>query len=575
MSIPSQQTLQELRLPKPSAHPIRTPLKLLEIAPKTYVDTTVRVVMYRAREKEDELGRRPYIFGIAEDSTFKAPFICYKPYSFFQDSVFKFQNAYVHQLDDSSILLILTEYSRVEYLPEEDPRDYVWHPKIGRVTRPLGSCRVTLQGIVSSVHQSSGLVRRCEECSRVIFENDKACPSGHDKGWRWSVRISGRMSDETGSISTVFSQYLTCKLLGRPISEVLYMANVPDATSPENFNVESFQVKMPEELIINEAVVIEPDLFRQCKHLIVPDHRLSRIYCPKNVKVVSTQILEVKDRVLKWSDEADRELLKRMFEKALDLQIRKQTGLPRLHGIYLTEEPMPLYWAERAKLFLGFETNVSVNPEFLNVDAHPSTLIRESVLDYIQWRRSRGASVKGIEKTLMKWRQNVILAPNGTIGRLYRFIYQDAGDFLVPGFNVPIPEFWERVYEVKVKPEERPLLVVKPYNLDMELTYPPSCVFFDEQTIYLRSSVLKFINYKKSVLRRATVDIVLNALKGLSIGEHKVGIVGETKTRLDAQRLILHDIKEKLLGKMVRATGSVVEANNRLYFLPRAVSGVS
>jgi hypothetical protein len=573
MSNPPLQTLQELRLPEPSKPPGRAPLKLLETAPQTYVDTTVRVVMYRAREKEDELGSRPYIFGIAEDATFKAPFICYKPYPFFQDSVFKFHNAYIHLLNDNSILLILTEHSKIEYLTEEDPRDYVWQPKIGRISRPLGSCQVTLQGIVSSVYQSSGLVKRCEECNRVIF--NEACPSGHEKGWRWGIRISGRMSDETGSINTFFSQYLTCKLLGRPISEALYMANVPEGANSRDFNVESFQVGVPKELPINEAVVVEPDLFRQCKHVIVPDHKLSRIYCPKNVKVVSNQILEVKDRVLKWSNEGDRDLLKRIFEKALDFQVRKRTGLPKLHGIYLTEEPMPLYWAERAKLFLGFETNVSVNPNFLNVDVYPNALVRESVLDYIQWRRDRGASVKGIEKTLTKWRQNVILAPNGTIGRLCRFIYQDAGDFLVPGFNASLPEFWENVYDVKVKPGERPLLVVKPYSLDVELTYPPSCVFMDEQTIFLRSSVLGFIDYKKSTLRRTAPAIVLNALKDLKIGEYRVEVDGETKTRLDAQRLILHDIKEKLLGRMVKATGSVIQANNSLYFLPKTVSGVS
>ena len=216
-----------------------------------------------------------------------------------------------------------------------------------------------------------------------------------------------------------------------------------------------------------------------------------------------------------------------------------------------------------------------MSPNFLNVDVYPSALVRESVLDYIQWRRDRGASAKGVEKALTKWRQSVILAPNGTIGRVCRFIYQDAGDFLVPGFNASLPEFWENVYDVKVKPEERPLLVVKPYSLDVELTYPPSYVFMDEQTIFLRSSVLGFIDYKKSTLRRTAPAIVLNALKDLKIGEYRVEVDGETKTRLDAQRLILHDIKEKLLGRMVKATGSVIQANNSLYFLPKTVSGVS
>lgn len=209
-------------------------VKLSELKPKTYVNTIVRVTYIKSREKRDELGRRPYIFGIAEDSTFKVPFLCYKPYSlFFKDSVFEFRNAYVHEFKDHSLLLVLTEYSKINYVPEEPIEDYLWQPKIGDIRRPLGYCRVTLEGIVSKVYRSSGLVKRCEKCSRVIF--DDSCLACNGTNWYWSLRINSRLSDESGSINTVFPEHLTCRLLGRSISEILFTAQVPNSIKQKNF----------------------------------------------------------------------------------------------------------------------------------------------------------------------------------------------------------------------------------------------------------------------------------------------------------------------------------------------------
>ena len=57
--------------------------------PRTYSTVKARVVIIKCKQKEDELGKRNYIFGICEDATFRLPFICYKPYSlFFHDPVF-------------------------------------------------------------------------------------------------------------------------------------------------------------------------------------------------------------------------------------------------------------------------------------------------------------------------------------------------------------------------------------------------------------------------------------------------------------------------------------------------------
>lgn len=90
LAIKEQRTYPPLNsIPKPP-EATRTCLSLIDLKTNTYIDTIVRVTRIKTKEKEDELGKRPYVFGIAEDSTFRTPFMCYKPYrSFFQDRIFK------------------------------------------------------------------------------------------------------------------------------------------------------------------------------------------------------------------------------------------------------------------------------------------------------------------------------------------------------------------------------------------------------------------------------------------------------------------------------------------------------
>jgi len=563
--------LQEL--PQPSAA-TNLLTNLSDLKPGRYANTVVRVILIKSREREDELGKRPYIFGICEDSTFKVPFICYKPYQmFFKDSVFRFENSYVHEFEDHSLLLVLTEYSHIEYLPEEAAEDYLWQPKIGRIHRPLGFCRVTLEGVISKVYRSSGLVKRCETCGRVIY--DDTCPFCRKGKWDWNVRISSKLSDETGSINTIFSQYLTCKILERPVSEILCIANVPEKVYGQDFKIATFKVKPFDDWTIRESTVTDPALFRQCMKLIVPDNECCKIYTPQKVSVVSKEILAVKERILKYSTEEDRIILTKILEKALDLEIRNRTNLPKIHGIYLVEEPTPLFCAERAKLYLGFELYVSATEDFIQVEFHPNGLIRENVLDYIKWRRERGASAKSIKNALTTWKKNAILAPNGTIGAIGEVLFEEAGGFYVPTLDVSLPQFWKTAHDIDVKPDEKPLLVVKPYSLDVQLTYPPSCVFFDEQSLYMKSSVLNFVKYKKSGLINDVFQLARSIMRDLEVDGLKVETIGDADLRADAKRMILNDIKEKLLGKRVKATGSIAQAGDHLYFFPKTITGIS
>ena len=65
----------------------------------------------------------------------------------------------------------------------------------------------------------------------------------------------------------------------------------------------------------------------------------------------------------KLSNIEDRKIIRRLIEKALDIGIRKVTGMRKMQGIYLLEEPVPLYRCEQAKLYLGFSIQVSMREE--------------------------------------------------------------------------------------------------------------------------------------------------------------------------------------------------------------------
>ncbi|MFZ0220388.1 MAG: hypothetical protein WAM42_01675, partial [Candidatus Nitrosopolaris sp.] len=47
-------------------------------------------------------------------------------------------------------------------------------------------------------------------------------------------------------------------------------------------------------------------------------------------------------------------IIRRLIEKALEISIKKVTEKNKMHGIFLLDEPIPLYRCERARLYNGF-----------------------------------------------------------------------------------------------------------------------------------------------------------------------------------------------------------------------------
>jgi hypothetical protein len=79
-----------------------------------------------------------------------------------RNSIYKFYSAYVHEFEDKSVLLVITEHTKIEPKNIEDYREFVWTPKIESIERPVH--HIGLQGVITTIHSNSGLVRRCNKC---------------------------------------------------------------------------------------------------------------------------------------------------------------------------------------------------------------------------------------------------------------------------------------------------------------------------------------------------------------------------------------------------------------------------
>jgi hypothetical protein len=370
----------------------------------------------------------------------------------------------------------------------------------------------------------------------------------------------------------VFSQYLACKLLGRTIGEVLQLTEGSPAY-PYGPIPESFAFQIPDQVEVIEAYAEDPDEFHSAKSPVVVDLNESRIIYPNNLAPRATFGAETKK--LDLSRPEDRRDLVRLAEKIIQIRIRRITGLPKVNGLYLTEDPIPLYRCESAKLHVGFKLRLRITEDRqLFLDASPCAEAFESVLDYVGWRRRRGASTSATKNTVLNYRKNVVFTPSGELGCIVDLQFKKAAEFIVPAYDLSLPDFWRKVHDIEVDAEERPLVVLKSYRFDLELTFPPSCVFFDKHSLRLGYGTQRFIERKRQQARENTRKILSEALGDLTIGDYRLQALQPRSARTDARDLLLGDIREKLLGRTVKATGSVIEANNRLYFVPRRVEGV-
>src|ERR687895_398309 len=234
-------------LPLPSQEPRIADVTLSELVPGRYVSTTTRVVYLRAIEKQDSLGSKMIFSGILEDAAFKVPFVSHRiSYPLIRNCVYKFQSAYVHEFpSEKSLLLVITEYTKINPKDIEDYREYIWKPTVDSIKRPVKS--VTLQGVITTVHGNSGLIKRCNKCKSIFY--DDSCPNKcpKEEGWGWDLRVSCKLYDGSGSIKMILTKDIASKVLQRNLAELVLLASSKMRSLPSN-NSSSIQLPPSSEI---------------------------------------------------------------------------------------------------------------------------------------------------------------------------------------------------------------------------------------------------------------------------------------------------------------------------------------
>jgi hypothetical protein len=595
---PDPQTLPEAPTPSSSQQP-RPPVALSELIPGKYISTTARIVYLKTIERHDALGSKMLFSGIVEDSTFKVPFISHRiSHPLIRNSVYRFNSAYVHEFpSDKSLLLVVTEHTMIDSENVKDYRDFIWKPKIESIRRPVRS--VTLQGVITTIHGNSGLIKRCNKCKSIIYD---FCPNKclEKEGWGWDLRVSSRLYDGSGSIKMVLTKDTASKVLCRNLSELILLASQGNTKSPiqnhnNNNNSNQFQlqptsvvtIRIPDIIEVIEAVTENiSSSYKSNGKLIVTDGRSLVYFPPLEEKEESkgleeeenTKFSESVKRPLKTSDAQDRQIIKRLIEKALDISIKKATGMRMMQGIYLLEEPIPLYRCEWAKLYLGFSVELNLREDDTGtkatVELTPQAYVRESVLDYVKLRRERGASANAIVRNLLTYRNKVVVAPSGNYGGVVDVVTRRADSQPVSEADSRnLVEFWKQIYGIDISPDEIPLLKVKMMNSENIFTYPPSTCFFGADSLPIQANVQTFIENKKYNLKAKMDDVITKAIttqqQDLKIGSAKLELEGLITSRhVDVQSQLLNEIKEKLFGRSVTAKGSIMFVHDQLWFFP-------
>ena len=356
-----------------------------------------------------------------------------------------------------------------------------------------------------------------------------------------------------------------------------------------------FTIKVPDSIDIIEAVTennILSSSYRSSEKLIVTDGR-NLVYFPQNEEN-EQKFSESFKRPLKTFDAEDKKIIKRLVEKALDINLRKATGKRMMQGIYLLEEPISLYRCERAKLYLGFSVRLNIKENEKEqqdngaatvtttttaavIETTPQAHVRESVLDYIKMRRERGASANAIVRNLLTYRNKVVVAPSGNYGSIVDVIIRKAETQLVSDTDKRnLVEFWKQIYDIDISADEIPLLKVKMMNSENIFTYPPSMCFFGSESLLIQADVQKFIENKKSTLKTRMDDVIEKAIvtQDLAIGPTKLefqeeqnGSQGQRQPG-GIQSHILQEIRQKLFGRNVTARGSIMFVHDELWFFP-------
>ena len=204
-----------------------------------------------------------------------------------------------------------------------------------------------------------------------------------------------------------------------------------------------------------------------------------------------------------------------------------------------------------------------------NVEATPQAYVRESVLDYIKIRRENGGP---LQMDLSVISLTLETSYSCTLRKLWFYVdvitRKASNQSISETDSRNLVQFWKEVYDIDLSGDEMPLLKVKMMNSEQSFTYPPSMVFYGNESLVISAGLQKFIEVKRSALKYKMDSTIKEALKDLKIGESRIEFEGDSIESNNIQSMLLQEIKEKLYGKEVKARGSIIFVHDELWFFP-------
>jgi len=191
--------------------------KIKELRPGLVaIEVTAQILELDIRETEVDGSKKKVFSGVIGDETGKAQFTSWNDFKLKKGDVIKISGGYIKSWKGIP-QLTFDEKATVEKLDKSKFLDEIQTQKMPLhvLVERHGALDIEAEGTVMEIRSGSGLIMRCPECDRVLW-NDECKIHGKVEG-RSDLRIKLVFDDGTGAVSAIIGRELTEKILGKTL----------------------------------------------------------------------------------------------------------------------------------------------------------------------------------------------------------------------------------------------------------------------------------------------------------------------------------------------------------------------